>query len=111
MSLKYVALTATAFALCAWVNSEPAAAQVPNCGEMYNRVMQLYQAAPYSPEYAQMTAAYGASCVGPSAGPAHPEAGPGYAAPAYGYAPGYAYGPPVGVVVGVGGGWGGGWRH
>src|SRR5271154_1712081 len=109
MSLKHAALTAAAFALCAVAEPAPAAAQAPNCGAMYNRVMQLYQTAPQSLEYAQMAAAYSASCVGPSAGPAYaPGYGPGYYPPPYGYAPGYDYGPPVGVVIG--GGWGGGWR-
>jgi hypothetical protein len=109
MLLKHAALAAATFALCSAVNHTPAAAQAPNCGAMYNRVMQLYQTAPQSPEYAQMAAAYSASCVGPSAGPAYaPGPGPGYYPPPYGYAPGYDYGPPVGIVIG--GGWGGGWR-
>ena len=116
MSLKNAALTATAFALCAGVNPAPAAAQTANCADMYNRVMQMYQTAPQSPEYAQMAGAYSASCVGASAGPIYPSvAGPGYAGPTYGYAPGYGgpgyvYGPPVGVGIGFGVG-GGGWRR
>jgi len=111
MLLKPAALATATFALCAAVNPPPAAAQTPNCGEMYGRVMQLYQTAPQSPEYAQMAAAYSASCVGPTAGPAY------YPPPAYGYAPGYYYGPAVGVGVGFGygggwrGGWGGGWHR
>jgi hypothetical protein len=118
MSLKHVGLTVATFALFAAVNAAPAAAQVPNCGDMYNRVMQLYQAAPASPEYAQMASAYSASCVGPSAsaGPAYPAAT--YSTPTYGYAPAYVYGAPVSVGVGVGygggyygGGYGGGWRR
>jgi hypothetical protein len=103
------ALTAVTFAFCASV--DPAAAQAPNCGAMYSQVMGLYQTAPQSPQYAQMAAAYSASCVGPSAGPAYPAPGYGYT-PGY-YAPGYAYAPPiaVGVGIGYGGGWGGGWRR
>ena len=116
MLFKHVALTAAAFALCAAVNPAPAAAQTSNCGDMYNRVMQLYQAAPQSPEYAQMSASYNASCIGPSASSAYPAASypaAGYPAAGYGYAPAYAYGPPVsvGVGFGYGGGWGGGWRR
>jgi|ERR1700733_11153280 hypothetical protein len=116
MSLKYVALTAATLALCAAVNPAPAAAQAPNCGDMYNRVMQLYQAAPLSPEYAQMAGAYGARCLGASAGPAYsPTSGPGYPPPTYGpadgYAPGYVYGPPVDIGIGVGVDGGRGWRR
>jgi hypothetical protein len=111
MSLKYVVLTAATFALCAAVNPTPAAAQALNCGDMYNRVMQIYQAAPQSPEYAQMSATYSASCAGPSVGSVYPSAG--YPSAGYGYAPTYVYGPPisVGVGFGYGGGWGGGWRR
>ena len=111
MLFKLAALTEVACGLCAALNPAPAAAQAPNCGDMYNRVMQLYQTAPLSPEYAQMAAGYSASCVGTSAGPAYPAAG--YPASAYGYAPGYVYGPPVsvGIGFGYGGGWGGGWRR
>ena len=78
---------------------------------MYNRVMQLYQVAPQSPEYAQIAGAYSTSCLGASAGPTYsPVAGPGYYPPAYGpavgYAPGYVYGPPVDIGIGVRGyGW------
>jgi hypothetical protein len=131
MLLKHVALTAATIALCAAVNAAPAAAQAPNCGDMYNRVMQLYQAAPQSPEYAQMSANYNASCIGPSAGSAYPSpsypAGSypadgypaasypaaSYPAAGYGYSPAYVSGPPisVGVGFGYGGGWGGGWRR
>jgi hypothetical protein len=86
MSLKYVALTAATFALCAAVNPTPAAAQALNCGDMYNRVMQIYQAAPQSPEYAQMSATYSASCAGPSAGSVYPSAGyPSAGYPSAGY--------------------------
>jgi hypothetical protein len=120
MSLKHAALTAAAFALCAGVNPAPAAAQTANCANMYNGVMQLYQTAPQSPEYAQMAATYSASCVGASAGPIYPPAAgpgypgpasyaPGYVAPGY-VGPGYVYGPPVGVGIGFGVG-GGGWRR
>jgi hypothetical protein len=115
MPLKHTALAAAIFAACAAVNPPPAAAQVPNCLDMYNRVMQLFQAAPQSPAYAQMAAAYSANCLGPAAGPAYPP--PGYPPPAYGYAPVYDYGPVVGVGVGFGygggwrGGWGGGWHR
>ena len=114
MLFKLAALTAVTFSLGAALNPAPAAAQAANCGAMYNRVMQLYQAAPQSPEYAQMAAGYSANCVGPSVGPAYPAGGyAGYPAAAYGYAPGYVYGPPVsvGVGFGYGGGWGGKWRR
>jgi hypothetical protein len=82
MSLKHAALTAAAFAPCAGVNPMPAAAQAPNCANMYNGVMQLYQTAPQSLEYAQMAAIYSASCVGSSADPIYPlAAGLGYSGP------------------------------
>jgi hypothetical protein len=71
MPLKHAVLTASAFALCVAVNAAPADAQGPNCGDMYNRVMQLYQIAPQSLEYAQMSGAYSASCLGASAGRAY----------------------------------------
>jgi hypothetical protein len=121
MMLKYIALTAGAFVLCATINPAPAAAQTPNCADMYNRVMQVYQAAPLSPEYAQMSTTYTARCLGAPAASAYPSYGyPAAANPSpsdYGYAPAAdAYAPVVGVGVGFGdgSGWGGdrgGWRR
>jgi hypothetical protein len=112
MLLKHAGLTLATLTLCAAVNLTPAAAQAPNCTDMYNRTMGLYQAAPASPEYAQMAAAYSASCIGPSAISADPAPGNGYA-PSYGYAPAYV-GTPIGVGIGFGGGYHngeGGWRR
>src|SRR6266851_4603333 len=42
--------------------STAASAQAPNCGDLYNHLMGLYQAAPQSPEYSQMSAFYSANC-------------------------------------------------
>jgi hypothetical protein len=93
--LKYLALSAAAIALCAVIDPAPAAAQAPNCGDMYNRLLQVYQMAPQSIDYARMSASYSASCVGPSAGSAYPSAS--YpAAAGYGYSPAYVYGAPSG---------------
>jgi hypothetical protein len=111
MLLKHAGLTLATLTLCAAVDLAPAAAQAPNCAEMYSRTMGLYQAAPASPQYAQMAAAYSASCIGPSA-TAYPAPANGYA-PSYGYAPAYI-GTPVGVGIGFSGGYHdgeGGWRR
>jgi hypothetical protein len=116
MLLKHAGLTLATLTFCAAVDLAPAVAQAPNCADMYNRTMGLYQAAPASPEYAQMAAAYSASCVGPSATPAYSTPAYGYApgyAPSYGYAPAYV-GVPIGVGIGFGGGYHdgeGGWRR
>jgi hypothetical protein len=56
-----------------------AAAQPVDCGDLYNRMMGLYQSAPQSPEYAQMYAAYNSSCAG--GGPAGVGVGAGVMAP------------------------------
>src|SRR5580700_861642 len=101
MSLKHAALAAATLALGAALYAAPAAAQPVNCPDLYNHVMGLYQTAPASPEYAQLSAAYSASCVGPAAYAApYPAPYYPYPAPYYGYAPGYVYGPPVGVGIG-----------
>jgi hypothetical protein len=128
MSLKHAALAGTVLALCAAINTAPVAAQPVNCADLYNRVMAVYQTAPLSPEYSQMAAAYGATCLaGASAAPAYPPYYPQYYAPAYqpyyGYAgadypyyyDGYGYGVPVAVGLGLGFGRGfhrgGGFHH
>jgi len=73
-----IALAAVAFCLVT-ADYTPVAAQAPNCVDLYNQVMALYQTAPQSPQYNQMSAYYAASCLGgPSAGPAYPAP---YAAP------------------------------
>ncbi len=94
--------------------STPASAQSPNCGDLYNHLMGLYQAAPQSPEYSQMSAFYSANCVaGASAAPAYaPYYQPpsyGYAEPDYPYYGGYGYAVPVGVGIGLG--FGRGFHH
>lgn len=87
MSFKHPAIALAAAAFCVAAASAPASAQSPNCGEIYNRLMGLYQVAPQSPEYAEMSAVYSANCLGgPSAGPAYqgpyPAPGPYYQQPA-----------------------------
>jgi hypothetical protein len=67
MSLKHAALAGAILALCAAVDPAPVAAQPVNCVDLYNRVMAAYQTAPLSPEYNQMAAAYGATCLGGAA--------------------------------------------
>ena len=130
MSFKQPAIVAAAAILCVAAGSTRVSAQAPNCVDLYNRVMAVYQTAPLSPEYNQMAAAYSATCLaGASAAPAYPAYYPQYYAPAYqpyyGYAEpdypyygGYGYGVPVGVGLGLGfgrgfgGGFrGGGFRH
>jgi hypothetical protein len=67
-----------ALAVCAAACPGLAAAQPVNCGDLYNRLIALYQSAPQSPAYAQMAAAYQASCV--TGSPTQPGAvAPGYA--------------------------------
>ncbi len=82
MSLKRIVAAFAAFALCATAAAPPALAQGESCGDLYNRVMWLYQNAPQSAEYAQTSGYYTARCVGPSAGPAYPQP---YQAPPQGY--------------------------
>jgi hypothetical protein len=101
--------------------SAPASAQSPNCVDLYNRVMAVYQTAPLSPEYNQMAAAYGATCLGgAAAAAAYPSYYPqyyapgyqpyyGYAEPDYAYYGGYGYGVPA--AVGIGLGFGRGFHH
>jgi hypothetical protein len=97
MSLKQPAIMLAAVALCAAGGSRPVLAQSGSCVDQYNRVTALYQAAPLSPEYNQMAAAYSARCLaGASAAPPPAyyagAAGYGYNGPAY-Y--GYGYNAPV----------------
>jgi uncharacterized membrane protein YgcG len=125
MSLKLAAMAGATLVLCASFDPAPAAAQAVNCADMYGRVMAMYQAAPTSPSYNQMAAAYSASCLAgtPAAQvymqtyvqapyyPTYPYY-PSY--PSYGYADypyysGYGYGFPVGL--GVGFGFGHGFHH
>jgi hypothetical protein len=94
MSLKQPTIMLAAVTLCAAAASTPVLAQSEGCRDQYNRVMALYQAAPLSPEYGQMAAAYSARCLGGAGsttgygynGPAY--YGYGYSAPVY-YGPGY----------------------
>jgi hypothetical protein len=126
MSLKLAAMAGATLALCASIDPAPAAAQAANCADMYGRVMALYQAAPQSPAYNQMAAAYGASCLaGTPAAQVYmqtyvqAQAYPTYAyyPPYYGYADypyyggGYGYGFPVGFGFGFGRGFHGGNFH
>ena len=125
MSLKLAAMAGATLALFASLDPEPAAAQAVNCADMYGQVMALYQAAPLSPAYNQMAAAYSTSCLGRSAAqvymqtyvqaPAYPTYA--YYPPNYGYADypyyggGYGYGFPVGFGFGFGRGFHGGNFH
>jgi len=123
MSLKLSAMAGATLVLCASIDPAPTAAQAVNCADMYGRVMALYQAAPLSPAYNQMAAAYSASCLaGTSAAPVYlqtnvqaPYYPPySYYPPYYGYADypyyyGYGYGIPV--AFGVGFGFGHGFHH
>jgi hypothetical protein len=134
MPIKYAASTAAVLlGLCTAIDPAPAAAQAPNCVDMYSHVMALYQSAPLSPEYNQMAAAYAASCLrGASFAPTYPAPAPDYGAPvytpvypatSYGYTPApypyygydypsYAYGyDSVPVGVGLGFGFRGGFHH
>jgi len=98
--------------------STPASAQSPDCGDLYNHLMGLYQAAPQSPEYSQMSAFYNGTCIADaSAAPAY---APYYQPPSYGYAEadypyygGYGYAVPIGVGIGLARGFhhGGGFHH
>jgi hypothetical protein len=111
MSLKQAAIAGAILALCVGAVPEPASAQSPNCVDLYNQVMTVYQAAPQSPEYNQISAAYSANClVGQSAAATYLPDYPQYSAPEpyYGYEPyypaygGYGYAVPVGVGLGLG---------
>lgn len=82
MSFKRPAIVLAAVALCVAAGSAPVSAQSPNCVDLYNRLMELYQVAPQSPEYGQMSAFYSATCLaGPTAGPAYPGPYPYYQQP------------------------------
>ncbi|HEV2189643.1 MAG TPA: hypothetical protein VGR70_20710 [Stellaceae bacterium] len=124
MPLKLFALAGATLALCAAIDPMPVAAQAVNCADMYGRVMALYQAAPLSPAYNQMAAAYSASCLaGTSATPLYmqtyvqapyyqpysyyPPSYYGYAD--YPYYGGYGYGFPF--ASGLGFGFGRGFHH
>ena len=106
MSLKLAGLAGATLALCALIDPAPVAAQTVNCADMYGRVMALYQAAPLSPAYNQMAAAYAASCLtGAYAAPIYMQTyvqAPAYPTYDYPYYGGYGYGFPVGIGVGFG---------
>jgi hypothetical protein len=105
MSLKLVALAGATLALCALVDPAPAAAQAVSCADMYGRVMTLYQAAPLSPAYTQMAAAYSASCLtGASAAPVYLQTNvQAPASPTYSPASDYGYADPAYPLNGSGG--------
>jgi hypothetical protein len=106
MSLKHAAIAGAILALCVGAVPKPASAQIPDCADLYNQAITIYRAAPQSPEYAQIAAAYNANCLaGAAAAPPYP---PEYQ-PNYGYAEsdypsyaGYGYAVPVGVGIGLG---------
>ncbi len=114
MSLKHAVFAGAILTLCAAVDAAPASAQSPNCVDIYRHVMELYQAAPQSPEYNQVVTVYSATCLaGPSGAPAYPPFdAPDYSTnyqPTYGYPEqnypyygGYGYAAPVGVGLGFG---------
>src|SRR6266481_1306100 len=94
--------------------STAASAQSPNCGDLYSHLMGLYQAAPQSPEYSQMSAFYSANCLAgasdaPAYAPYYQPPSYGYAEPDYPYYGGYGYAVPVGVGIGLG--FGRGFHH
>jgi hypothetical protein len=63
MSRKQLAMTIAAAALCIVAGSASVSAQ-QSCGNLYNRVMETYQAVgPQSPQYAQLVDHYNASCL------------------------------------------------
>jgi hypothetical protein len=72
-SFKRSALAFAAVAFCIAASSAPAAAQSERCTDLYNRVMALYQDAPYSPEYSRVADYYSSRCLagGPSASPGY----------------------------------------
>jgi hypothetical protein len=64
MPRKQPATTIAVAALCIVAGSASVSAQ-QSCGNLYNRVMETYQAVgPQSPQYAQMVDHYNASCLG-----------------------------------------------
>src|SRR4051812_47204179 len=60
MNIKQTSIVLAATALCAVVGSTAVSAQ-ENCGFMYQRVMEAYQA--QSPHYGQMLGHYNAHCL------------------------------------------------
>ena len=101
MSLKRAVVVLVSVTLCAVESALPASAQYESCVDTYNRVMALYQSAPYSPEYSQLSAYYSSRCLGgPVAGPAYPAPGP-YPGP---YAAPPAIDPGAAIVGGILGG-------
>ena len=63
MSRKQPATTIAVAALCIVAGSASVSAQ-QSCGNLYNRVMETYQAVgPQSPQYAQLVDHYNASCL------------------------------------------------
>jgi len=118
MSLKHAACAGAMLSLCVAITPAPAAAQLMNCGELYTNLMAVYQAAPLSPQYNQLAAAYSASCMAgaPAYAPydaqdygAYDQPPSAYAAPDYPYYGGYGYAVPVGVGIGLG--FGGGFHR
>jgi len=73
-SFKRPALAVAVIALYAAAGSAPVMAQSEHCSDLYSRVMALYQADPYSPEYSRISGYYNSRCLanGPSAGAAYP---------------------------------------
>ena len=64
MSLKQAAVALAAVAFCTLQVSSPASEQYESCAGIYSRVMALYQTAPYSPDYNQLSASYSSRCLG-----------------------------------------------
>lgn len=65
-----VVLSSAALVFVATLLCSPVSAQPINCGELYKRVMALYQTAPQSAEYNQVSSMYNGSCR-PGAGAAN----------------------------------------
>ena len=77
MSLNRLAFAGAILTLCGAVAPTPVAAQPVNCVELYNHMLAVYQVAPWSPEYSQMSAVYSANCLpGPPVVPVYPYAQP-----------------------------------
>jgi hypothetical protein len=111
MSLKHTTCAAAILSLCVAIAPAPAAAQLMNCAELYTNLMAVYQAAPLSPQYNQLIAAYSTNCLAaaPAYAPfdaqdsgAYDQPPAAYAEPAYPYYGGYRYAVPVGVGIGLG---------
>jgi len=106
MSLKHAAVAGAIVALCVGAVPKPASAQIPDCADLYNQAITIYRAAPQSPEYAQIAAAYNANCLaGATAAfpnPSEYQPNYGYAEPQYPSYAGYGYAVPVGVGIGLG---------